>query len=79
MALQLFSTKSISGKRCSFEAIADVTEICDPAEIYWYRIKAHKETREEKKWHRHHRSQENTILETNDNISSDITYITYSQ
>jgi hypothetical protein len=51
MALELFSTKGISGKCCSFEAIPDVTEIGDPAEIYWYRIKAHEETREEKKGH----------------------------
>lgn len=74
MAFELFSTKGISGKGCSFKAIADVTQISDPAKIYWYCIKAHKETRKQKKGHWHHRSQENAILKTNDKISSDITY-----
>jgi hypothetical protein len=51
MAFELFSTKGISGKSSSFKAITNITEIRDPAEINWYRIKAHEETREEKKGH----------------------------
>jgi hypothetical protein len=51
MAFEFFSIKGISGKCSPFKAITNVTEIRDPAEIYWYRIKAYEETREKKKGH----------------------------
>jgi hypothetical protein len=47
VAFEFFSTEGICGKGCSFKTITDVTEISDPAEIYWYCIKAHEETREQ--------------------------------
>jgi hypothetical protein len=51
VAFEFFSAKGVSSKGRSFKAITDVTEISDPAEIYWYCIKAHKETREQKERH----------------------------
>lgn len=62
MAFQFLATIWIGGQGSALEAISNVWEIGDPAQVNRYGVERHEEAGEQQEWHRHDRGQEDAIL-----------------